>query len=102
MLPGDEIVNGDDVGNDLGASVCVGEPAERRVRGLGDAVAAMVVGIDVEAAPGKKIGEAGIARGMFGQPVIDLDDRARAAFGTFHVKVELGAGRRRNHALLAE
>ncbi len=102
LLLGDEIVDGADIGDDLGAAIRVGELAGRRVGRLGRAVAAMVVGVDMEAAPGEEIGEAGIARGVFGQPVIDLDDRAWAAFGAFHIEVELGAGRGRNHALLAE
>ena len=48
----------------------------RRVGRLGVAVAAMVVRVGVEAARGQEIGEAGVARGMLGKAVIDLDDGA--------------------------
>ena len=76
MFPGDQIVHGVDIGDDLGAAVCAGEPAERGIGRLGGAMAAMVVGVDVEAAPAEEIGEAGIARGVLGQAVVDLDDGA--------------------------
>ncbi len=62
----------------------------------------MVVGVDVKAALAEEIGEAGIARGVLGQPMVDLDDGARMATSVLHIKVELRAGRRFDLALLAE
>ena len=47
----------------------------------GEAVAAMVVRVGVEAAGGEEIGETGIARRVLGKPVVDLDDGTGRAGG---------------------
>ena len=76
MLLGDEVMHRRHVGDHLCAAVRLAEDALRGVGRGGDAMAAMVVGVDVEAARGQEIGEAGVARRMLGKPVIDLDDGA--------------------------
>ena len=77
MLAGDQVVDGVDVGDHLGAAVGTAEDAQRRIRRGRRAMAAMVMRVDMEADRRHDLGEAGVARGVLGQPVIDLDDAAR-------------------------
>ena len=49
MFAGDQVVDGRDVGDHLGAAVGIAEGAERRVGGRRGAMAAVIMRVDVEA-----------------------------------------------------
>ena len=92
-IGGNPVVHRADIGDHLGDAVDIREFAERRVGCPGRAMAAMVMGVDMEAASAEKLGEAGVARRMLGQAMVDLDHGARMAVGRFYIEVEVGPGR---------
>ena len=71
MAAGRHVPHRPDVGDDLGCALRVGIPAKGGVGGFGEAVAAMIMCIDVEAVIGHDFGEAGVTGGMFGQSMAD-------------------------------
>ena len=79
VIGSDAVLDGVDVGDDLGGAVLLREHAGRCVWRGGAAMAAMVVRVGVKAAEAEEIGKAGISRSMLRQTVIDLDHAARLA-----------------------
>nr|AAK11836.1 unknown [Agrobacterium tumefaciens] len=60
-----------DIGNDLFRAVLPGEAAERRIRRFGAAVAAMIMGIDLETLFRHDIGKTAVAAGVLDKAVAD-------------------------------
>ena len=52
----------------------------------------MVMGVDMIAGGGQRFGEAGVAGGVFGEAVIDLDNAARLGGGGLVIEAERRAG----------
>ena len=78
VLLGDQVVHGVNVVQDLCASVLRPEHAARCVGRFRVPVATMIVRISMKAMRCHGIGKATVTGGMFGKPVIDLNDAARA------------------------
>ncbi len=102
VLARDQVMNAIDVGNHLCASVRLTEDPLLRVRRLRVAVAAVIVGVGMEPVRGKRVGETAVAGGMFGKPVVDLDDATGVRVSAARVEIERGARRRRVRPLVVK
>ena len=88
MLAGDQVVDGLDIGDHFRRAVGIAELPRRRIGRGRRAMAAMVVRVNMEAARRHEFGEAGVAQGMLGQPMIDLDDAARRPLREHEVELQ--------------
>ena len=79
LLGADQAVQGPEVADDLPPSALIGEMAEIGRGGLGS-MAAQIGGVDAIARGVERGGETGVAAAMLGEPVRNLDDRARRTF----------------------
>ena len=75
-------------------TVLRGEDPLRRVGSRGQAVAAVIMRMNMEAPACHEAGEFSVAPGMVGEAVLDQQDRARVAFGGLVAGGEPGAGGR--------
>src|SRR5690606_29125932 len=76
------------------AAAGLGKTAERRIRRGGEAVAAMIVRVDMKAVLAEETGEAAVALRVFGQAVVDLHHGAAATLCLLDVKIEKRPRRR--------
>jgi hypothetical protein len=100
MVASDAFVNGLDVAqNEVRRLAAPAESAQRRVWSLSVAMAAMIMGIDMETAGCQRQRKPKVAGGMFGQTVVDLYDANPRRFGWLIPQREL-CSRWRSHVMV--
>ncbi|WEJ36162.1 hypothetical protein N0R80_13795 [Sinorhizobium sp. C101] len=82
-----------EIRDDLGSAIPLREHGGTRIGGTARAVAAVVMGVDVETLAGHGFGKAGIAAGMLGKAVADDENALRFTRGAEMAPAERRAGR---------
>jgi hypothetical protein len=96
------IPDGDGILDHAAYTVSASEPAQGSVRCGGFAMAAMVVGIDMVAAPCHHLREWPIAPRVLGKPMANNDNSTRRSLGRRMMKRKRGAGSAIKPSCLAE